>query len=157
MEISHDAVDINDAVKEVIGFLEKDILYRNIQLKVNMRTDIPKVLTDKGQIQQVFLNIINNAVDAVEEDGQIEVSSDMKDEKTVRVFIRDNGVGIPKEKLKHIFEPFYTTKEKGKGTGLGLSISYGIVQRLGGTILVESEVNKGTIFTIEIPIKAKIV
>ena len=157
MEISHDAVDINDAVKEVIGFLEKDILYRNIQLKVNMRTDIPKVLTDKGQIQQVFLNIINNAVDAIEEGGQIEVSSDMKDEKTVRVFIRDNGVGIPKEKLKHIFEPFYTTKEKGKGTGLGLSISYGILQRLGGTILVESEVNKGTIFTIEIPIKAKIV
>lgn len=77
-----------------------------------------------------------------------------KDEKTVRVLIRDNGIGIPKDKLKHIFEPFYTTKEKGKGTGLGLSISYGIMQRLGGTILVESEVYKGTTFIVEIPISA---
>jgi len=112
-------------------------------------------VTDKGQIQQVFLNIINNAVDAVEEGGKIEVASIKKDAKTVRVSIRDNGVGIPKEKLKHIFEPFYTTKEKGKGTGLGLSISYGIMQRLGGTMLVESEVHKGTTFIVEIPIKAE--
>jgi two-component system, NtrC family, sensor kinase len=157
MDVSHDLTDINDAVKEVIGFLEKEMLYRNIKLVLNLRENLPKVVTDKGQVQQVFLNIINNAVDAVEEGGQIEVSSDIKDQDTVRVLMRDNGVGIPKDKLKHIFEPFYTTKEKGKGTGLGLSISYGIMQKLGGTIHVESEVYKGTTFIVEIPVAAKTV
>lgn len=157
MDLSHDAVDLNDAIKEVMGFLEKEAVYRNIKLVLNLKETLPKVITDKGQVQQVFLNIINNAVDAVEEGGQIEVSSDIKDKNTIRVFIRDNGIGIPKDKLKHIFEPFYTTKEKGKGTGLGLSISFGIMQRLGGTILVESEINKGTTFIVEIPIEVEAV
>jgi two-component system NtrC family sensor kinase len=152
MEISHETVDINDAVKEVISFLEKEILYRNIRLELNLQNNLPKVTTDKGQVQQVFLNIINNAIDAVKEEGQIDVSSQVKNNRFVRVSIRDNGPGIPKENLKHIFEPFYTTKEKGKGTGLGLSISYGIMQKLRGTIYVESEVNRGTLFTVEIPI-----
>ncbi len=153
MEISQDAIDINDTVKEVIGFLEKEILYRNIRLELNLQNNLPKVTTDKGQVQQVFLNIINNAIDAVKEEGQIDVSSEMKNKRFVRVSIRDNGPGISKENLKHIFEPFYTTKEKGKGTGLGLSISYGIMQKLRGTIYVESEINRGTTFTVEIPIK----
>jgi two-component system NtrC family sensor kinase len=152
MEISHETIDINDTVKEVISFLDKEILYRNIRLELNLQKDLPKVTTDKGQLQQVFLNIINNAIDAVKEEGYITVSSYIKDNHFVRLAIKDNGVGIPKENLKHIFEPFYSTKEKGKGTGLGLSISYGIVQKLGGTILVESEVNKGTTFIVEVPV-----
>jgi two-component system NtrC family sensor kinase len=82
------------------------------------------------------------------------VSTRTKD-GTIQVVISDNGSGIPKDKLKHIFEPFYTTKEKGKGTGLGLSISYGIIQRLGGTIHVESEINKGTTFIVDIPMKTE--
>lgn len=155
MDLGHDIIDLNDAIREVIGFLEKEILYRNINLKLNLRENLLKVETDKGQVQQVFLNIINNAIDAVKEGGQIEVSSALKEGKFVQISIRDNGIGISKDKLKHIFEPFYTTKENGKGTGLGLSISYGIMQRLGGTILVESEVNKGTMFTVEVPTKAE--
>jgi two-component system NtrC family sensor kinase len=155
MDLGHDIIDLNDAIREVIEFLEKEILYRNINLKLNLMENLPKVETDKGQVQQVFLNIINNAIDAVEEGGQIEVYSALKEGKFVQISIRDNGIGIPKDKLKHSFEPFYTTKEKGRGTGLGLSISYGIMQRLGGTILVESEVNKGTTFTVEVPIKAE--
>jgi two-component system, NtrC family, sensor kinase len=155
MDVGHDAIDLNDAVREVLGFIEKEILYRDIVLTLNLADTLPKVVTDKGQIQQVFLNIINNAVDAVDEGGQIEVASVMQDAKTVRVSVKDNGIGIPKEKLKHIFEPFYTTKEKGKGTGLGLSISYGIMQRLGGTLQVESEVHKGTTFIVEVPINAE--
>ncbi len=157
MEISHDAFDLNDAVKEVIGFIEKEVLYRNITLNLNLADNIPKIESDKGQLQQVILNIINNAIDAVRdavrEGGLIEVSSVSKDINTVRLSIKDNGNGIPKEKLKHIFEPFYTTKEKGKGTGLGLSISYGIMQKLGGSIQVESDAGKGTTFTLEIPVK----
>jgi two-component system, NtrC family, sensor kinase len=152
MDLGHDIIDLNDALKEVIEFLDKEITFRNIQLKLNLGENLPKVTTNKGQIQQVFLNIINNAIDAVEEGGLIEIFSKVKEDKFVQVSIRDTGIGIPKDKLKNIFEPFYTTKEKGKGTGLGLSISYGIVQKLGGTIRVESEPHKGTKFTIEIPL-----
>ncbi len=155
MEVSREVLDLNDTIKEVIGFLEKETLFRNIHLELDLKEYFPKIDSDKGQLQQVFLNIINNAIDTVKDGGLIEVSTKVKDENTVRISIRDNGPGIPKNVLKHIFEPFFTTKEKGEGTGLGLFISYGIMQRLGGTILVESEVNKGTTFTVEIPIKAK--
>jgi two-component system, NtrC family, sensor kinase len=157
MDISHDTVDINDALKEVVGFLEKEITYRNIRLNLDLQEELPKVMTDKGQMQQVFLNIINNASDAVEEGGLIQISSYAKDQHFVRVSITDDGHGIPRDKLKHIFEPFYTTKDKGKGTGLGLSISYGIVQRLGGSIHVESELNKGTTFLVDIPTRSETV
>jgi len=153
MEISHDSFDINEAIREVLGFIEKEVLYRNITLNQNLSDSLPKIASDKGQLQQVILNIVNNAIDAVDEGGLIEISSVVKDANTVQVSIKDNGSGISKDKLKHIFEPFYTTKEKGKGTGLGLSISYGIMQKLGGSIHVESETGKGTTFTLEIPIK----
>ena len=155
MEISQDAIDMNDAIQEVIGFLEKEILYRNIRLELNLQENLPKVITDKGQVQQVFLNIINNAIDALKKNGLINVTTYAKDDKFIGIAIKDNGSGIPKENLKHIFEPFYSTKEKGEGTGLGLSISYGIVQKLGGTILVESEINKGTTFSVELPLKSE--
>jgi two-component system, NtrC family, sensor kinase len=155
MEISQDAIDMNDAIQEVIGFLEKEILYRNIQLELSLQENLPKIITDKGQVQQVFLNIINNAIDALKENGRISVTTYAKDDTFIGIAIKDNGSGIPKENLKHIFEPFYSTKEKGKGTGLGLSISYGIVQKLGGTILVESELNKGTTFSVELPLKSE--
>ncbi len=152
-DVSHAVINLNDALREVIGFLEKEILFRNIHLELNLREDIPNVISDKGQLEQVLLNIINNAIDALEKGGLIEIFTDVKDENTIQVSVRDNGPGIPKDILKHIFEPFFTTKEKGKGTGLGLSISYGIMQKLGGTILVQSEMNKGTTFTVEIPRK----
>ncbi len=155
IDVEHDVIDLNDTIKEVIEFLEKEILFRNIRLELYLGKDLPKIETDKGLIQQVLLNIINNAIDAVDHGGFIEVSSNFKDKNTVQISIKDNGSGIPKDKLKHIFEPFYTTKEKGKGTGLGLSISYGIMQRLSGIILVESEVGKGTILIVEIPIKSE--
>ena len=154
VDTGRDTIDMNDTIKEVIGFIEKEVLYRNIRLELNLKKDLPQIESDRGMLQQVFLNIINNAIGAVHEGGLIEISSDARDNDVVRVSIRDSGSGIPKDKIKHIFEPFYTTKEKGKGTGLGLSISYGIVHRLGGSILVESEVNKGTTFIVEMPVKA---
>jgi two-component system NtrC family sensor kinase len=155
-DIIPEAIDINNLIKEVLKFLEKEILFKGIRLESNLRRDLPELETDRIQLQQVFLNIIKNAIDAVEEGGFIRISTDIKDDNIVRVSIKDNGHGIPKEILKHIFEPFFTTKEKGKGTGLGLSITYGIIKRLGGNIFVESEVNKGTTFTVEIPIKTEL-
>ena len=154
IDASNEVINLNDTVREVLKFIEKEILFRNIRLDLHLRGDLPPVVSNKGQLQQVFLNIVNNAVDAVEKDGLIEIRTDIKDENTAMVSIKDTGPGISQDILRHIFEPFYTTKEKGKGTGLGLSISYGIMQKLGGTILVRSEVNKGTTFTVEIPQKA---
>ncbi len=152
-DISYAVIDVNDAVREVIEFLEKEILYKNIHLKLNLKEDLPSVVSDKGQLQQVILNIINNAIDAVEKGGFIEIITDIKDENAVRVSVRDSGHGIPEDIIKHIFEPFFTTKEKGKGTGLGLSISYGIIRKMGGTILVESKDGNGTTFIVELPQK----
>jgi two-component system, NtrC family, sensor kinase len=153
VDTAHELFDMNDAVREVLGFLEKEILFRNIVLDLILADDLPRVMSDKGQVQQVLLNIINNALDALLEvkEGVIIITTKTKDQK-VFITISDNGHGIPKDKLKKIFEPFYTTKEKSKGTGLGLFISYGIIKKLGGDILVESELAKGTKFTIEIPI-----
>lgn len=156
MDVSLEIIDINETIKEVIGFLEKEILYRNLHLDMNLSENLPKIESDRGLLQQVFLNIANNAIDALKEGGTLAIATGKKDEDTLQVIMRDNGHGIPKEVLKHIFEPFFTTKEKGKGTGLGLSISYGIMQKLGGTILVESEVAKGSTFTVEVPVKASI-
>jgi len=155
MEVAYDTIDLNDTVREVIEFIEKEVLYKNVRLEMHLEKDIPRIISDKVQLQQVFLNMLNNAVDAVDKGGIIEVTTDVKDRDTVVVLIKDNGHGIPEQILNHIFEPFYTTKEKDKGTGLGLSISYGIIKKLGGTILVRSQVNRGTTFTIEIPVEAK--
>ena len=106
------------------------------------------------QLQQIFLNIINNAIDAIDKDGEITIMSHML-AGDVRVVIQDNGPGIAPDILPHIFEPFYTTKETGKGTGLGLSITYGLVKKLGGEITVHSRVGQGTAFTITIPLQSK--
>jgi two-component system NtrC family sensor kinase len=155
IDITLEVIDLNDTIKEVLAFIEKEMLYRSIRLELHLKKDLPKIFSDKGQLQQVLLNIANNAVDAVGKGGFIEVQTDVKNGDFVTVSIKDNGPGIPQNILSHIFEPFYTTKEKGKGTGLGLSISYGIIQKLGGSILVQSEEQKGTSFIIEIPVKAK--
>ncbi len=157
IDVAPEVIDVNDVIKEVIGFLEKEFLFRNIQLNLNLAEDLPKIKSHKGQLQQVFLNIINNSFDAVEEKGgYIAIYSRTKN-GSVQVSIRDNGYGIPKDLLNHIFEPFFTTKREGEGTGLGLFISYGIIKKLGGTIYVESKINTGTTFTVEIPIKNDII
>ncbi len=147
--------DLNLIVREVIDFVEKELLYKNVQVKMTFAEDLTHIESDKGKLQQVILNILNNAVDAVEKGGTIEVQTGIKDEHTATVSIIDNGHGIPESILNHIFEPFFTTKEKDKGTGLGLSISYGIMKKLGGTISVRSKVNEGTTFLIEVPRRAK--
>jgi two-component system NtrC family sensor kinase len=136
----------------VVGFLERETQYRNIKIKIDKKENLPEIYSDRGQLQQVFLNLINNAVSAVNNGGHINIDVAPLDKKRVSVSIADDGVGIEKENLKRIFEPFFTTKE-GAGTGLGLSITYGIIQKLGGNISVESQVGQGTCFTVLLPIE----
>ncbi len=155
MDINKEVIDLELLLKEVIGFLEKEAIFRNIKINYNIAENLPSVDSDRGQLQQVFLNIVTNAFYAVEDNGQIDISAIQKNDQLVEITVADNGVGISKENLEHIFEPFYTTKGK-YGTGLGLSITYGIVEKLGGNISVKSKIGEGTSFTLHLPIKSKI-
>jgi len=149
-EVKEEPVDINEAIKEVLGFIEREALYRNIQIQLNLFQDLPKIISDKGQLEQVFLNILNNAVEAVDDGGIVSINTWEKDNDTVGIAFQDNGRGMPEETLEKIFEPFFTTKKDG-GTGLGLSITYGIVKNLGGEIMAKSVEHEGTKFTLYLP------
>ncbi len=139
-------------VREVLGFLEKEADYRSIQITVNADEDIPEFETDRGKVQQILLNIINNAFAAVDDGGHIEVAIKRRDKESIMVAVIDDGCGIPAANIRQIFEPFFTTKSQVGGTGLGLSITYGLVQEIGGTIDVESEQGQGTRFTLTLPL-----
>jgi len=148
IEIKTEWLDLNDVIKESTSFLEKEMLYRNIYISYRL-PDLSKIQSDKGQLEQVFLNILTNALSAVEDYGKITISS-WEDKLSVYVSIEDNGHGISEESLLHIFEPFFTTK-KDKGTGLGLSISFGIINKLGGNLRAESIEGEGSKFTLTLP------
>jgi two-component system NtrC family sensor kinase len=145
-------LQINDVIKEDLQFLENAMLYNRIKLDLQLQEDLPHLKSDRLQLQQIFLNIINNAIDAIGKNGKISILSHLVAGE-VRIIIQDDGPGIPDDILPHIFEPFYTTKETGKGTGLGLSITYGLTKKLGGDITVRSHVGRGTAFTITLPLE----
>ena len=151
MDVQHETLDLYALMTEVLGFLDTESAYRNLQVEVKVSEDMPAIESDRGQLQQVFLNLINNAFAAVQDGGTIEISLERGGADTVTITVADNGEGIPKENLGKVFEPFFTTK-KGYGTGLGLSVTYGIVQKLGGQVSVESEVGEWTRFTVTLPI-----
>jgi len=153
MDVEFTLIDVNEMVKEVMGFLEKEALHRNIKLRLHSDDNLPRISSDRGQLQQVFLNILNNAFAAVSDGGLVAVATFEKDVDTVGITVQDDGCGMADDVLKRIFEPFFTTK-KGQGTGLGLSITYGIVKKLGGDIEVQSRQGQGTRFTVYLPKKS---
>src|SRR5688572_23383107 len=147
-DIRIQAVDVNSVLREAIDYLR--FKKRATQLEIHTDLgDLPKVQADPGQLLQVFLSVLVNAADAIGGGGKIAVKS--RAPKDVVVTVADTGCGIPEENLKKVFEPFFTTKEPGEGTGLGLSLSYGIVKQLGGTIDLKSRVGEGTEVTIALP------
>lgn len=151
-DVFAEQLDVNEIIREVLQFLDNAMLYNRIKLELDLDNDLPLSTSDRLQLQQIFLNIINNAIDAIGKNGLIQIRTQGAP-ADVRVTIEDNGPGISEEVLPNIFEPFYTTKETGKGTGLGLSITYGLVKKLGGDIAVRSRLGQGTVFTITIPLK----
>ncbi len=152
-DVQVEEIDINSIIIEVVGFLAKEATYNQIQIVFDLDESISKIMSDRGPLQQVFLNITNNAIDAIENDGKIVLVSKQVDEEIIKVIIADDGPGMPAEVQERIFEPFFTTKETGKGTGLGLSITYGLVKKLGGNIKVVSDVGIGTTFEITLPVQ----
>jgi two-component system, NtrC family, sensor kinase len=151
MEAKIENINVYSLVEEVVGFIQREAKIRNVNIHIDHEKNIPDIESDRGQLQQVILNIVNNALDAVPEGGYIKINIEQVSKDFIQVAIADNGPGIPKSDLDRIFEPFYTTKKE-SGTGLGLSITYGIIQKLGGTIDVKSKLDGGTTFFIRIPI-----
>jgi two-component system NtrC family sensor kinase len=158
MDVTLEPININNLMREVLSFLDKEALYRGINFDLNLGESLPVIDSDRGQLQQIFLNLLNNAIDAIDKDGRITISTKKRDKNSIQVDVIDNGKGIPPDIISHIFEPFFTTKDSGekKGTGLGLFITYGLVKKLGGLISVQSSMGAGTTFTIILPIKIKL-
>ncbi len=147
-------VDVNDILEKSFSLVSYTAKTSSISLHKELDPGLPHIVADPNQLQQVFLNLITNASHAVQESPSPDLT--LKTEKVgdkVLIHVSDNGVGIPPESLRKIFDPFYTTKEPGKGTGLGLSICHSIVQEHSGDIQVRSEPGKGTTFTVELPIQ----
>ena len=151
MEPRIEDVDVNSTLKQTIDLLRNHAITNNIEITTELSDNLPIIAGDQSQLQQVFLNLLTNAIDAIGSEGLIEVTSREVD-SFINVDITDNGPGIPEDRQKKVFDPFFTTKETGKGTGLGLWIIYGIIEKMGGTISLKSEEGKGTTFTVEIPI-----
>ncbi len=152
MEPAKEKINVNNLLDETTGFLENEARYVNISIEKDYADDVPVITSDLSQIQQVVLNLLNNAIDAIGTNGVITVSSRyLASSEEVEMSVADTGKGMSEADLNKIFDPFFTTKAVGKGTGLGLSISYSIIEKLGGKIKVQSTLGKGTVFTITLP------
>jgi two-component system NtrC family sensor kinase len=148
--------DINAVIQECVTFVENQASFQNIEFNELLETDMSMTVVDPSQMQQVFLNMIINAAEAMEDGGTLtlETRSNLT-ENSIEISITDTGYGIPEEHFAKLFDPFFTTKEVGHGTGLGLAISYGIIKEHGGEISVESKVGEGSTFLIRLPIGKK--
>ena len=153
IDVEMDEIEFNDLANEVIDFLRKEAEYRSISIEMDVPANLPPFISDRGKLQQIFLNLVNNAFQAMNDGGHLYISARETACDHLIFVVEDDGCGIPQSDIKRIFDPFFSTKKKSGGTGLGLSITYGLVQELGGTMTVESEVGKGTTFTIVMPLK----
>jgi anti-anti-sigma factor len=149
--------DINKILEETLSFIGNELTERNVELKMSLSQNIPPIMVSADQLRQVFLNLIKNALEAMPEGGRLKVMSQLihKEEDFVQIDFSDTGCGIPKDNLDKVFDPFFTTKFDNKGMGLGLAVTKDIIQRHGGTIQVKSEEQKGTTFSILLPVTPK--
>ena len=154
--VSPELVDAGALLERTLALLERQAIFHNIRVVRALDPALPRILAEAPQLQQVFVNVLVNAVQAMSERGTLTLGSryDAEADQVVLTF-QDTGCGIPPDQLDRVFDPFFTTKESGQGTGLGLSIAYGIVARHQGSIGVESEPGRGTTFTIRLPTEAR--
>jgi two-component system NtrC family sensor kinase len=144
-------ININDVLNKTLNFVANEIHINKIQLNKELGLNLPGIKGNHHNLQQVFLNILLNAIQAMPDGGHLSVKSYVEN-NSIRIDISDTGVGISQENMEKIFDPFFTTKKVGEGTGLGLSVSYGIIKQHHGQILVESKLGSGSLFTIKLPI-----
>ncbi|UCF74131.1 MAG: cache domain-containing protein [Deltaproteobacteria bacterium] len=157
-KLDREPTEVNRLVDSTVSLIENQALVKGLSIKFNPGENLPVLTLDRNQVQSVLFNIIMNALDATEPGGKITISTGISlsardgGKKGVEIAVADTGCGIAPEDLDKLFDPFFTTKEVGQGTGLGLAVSYGIVQRHGGTIRVQSEAGRGSTFTIWLPV-----
>ncbi len=148
-------IRINRIIRNVIGFMEDHVLLRNISIETKLAPDLPRIQGEENKLEQVFVNLIVNAGQSMNGSGTLTLRTKYEaDNKQIRIECSDTGSGIDEKHIDKVFEPLFTTKEKGTGTGLGLSICHGIVEQHGGTITVQSSIQQGSVFTIHLPASA---
>ncbi len=151
MEPRLEDVDVNHTINQTVDILENYARSNNIDIQTDLAEDLPIIAGDQAQLQQVVLNLMNNAIDAIGKDGIISVRT-ATEKAEISISITDSGPGIPEHMQKRVFDPFFTTKSAGKGTGLGLWISYSIIEKMGGNLSLQSKEGRGATFTIRLPI-----
>jgi len=152
LNLSIQSIDLKEIIDEVQSVLAKEAELRSITVGRSVAQDIPPFESDRGKLEQVFFNLFNSAIGAMNDGGHLEITATRKNEDYISVAFTDNGRGIPESDLKHIFEPFYYAKTGHSGTGLGLAVTYALVQEIGGTISVQSRPGQETVFDISIPL-----
>jgi two-component system NtrC family sensor kinase len=149
------SVSIREVVDSTAKLVGNELKLGGIELNLDLEDELPQIRGNPRNLQQLFLNLFLNAIQAMPEGGDLGVRAEAQEDGFLRVDVSDTGVGIPTEDLDKIFEPFFTTKEPGKGTGLGLSVAYGIIEKHHGRITVRSEIGKGTTFSVLLPLSEK--
>jgi two-component system NtrC family sensor kinase len=149
-KVERERVDVNDLLRKTLQLMNKYLQSNDVRVTIGLEP-IPPCVANQNALRQIFLNLITNAVQAMPQGGDLHLKTALLPGNKIRLAVSDTGVGIPPEHLPDIFNPFFTTKEPGQGTGLGLSVVHSVVKRYGGDILVDSQVNRGTTFTIDLP------
>jgi len=147
--------DLNETIEGSLSLVQAQSKVKNTTVAKEFTPGLPKIRANKNQIQQVIINLANNAMDAMLDGGTLTIGTGRttwNGKGAVEIKVKDTGQGMSPEVQKRIFEPFFTTKEVGKGTGLGLSLVYEIVQKHAGQITVSSEIGKGTVFSVLLPV-----
>ena len=150
-ESAFSKLSVQEVLQSTTILIKNELLVNNVSLKMNFNDHLSKIRGHHQNLQQVFLNLFLNGIEAMNSGGELSVLTSIEGDN-IRIDIRDTGIGIPKKNLRKIFDPFFTTKEVGKGTGLGLSVSYGIIEKHHGSITAESEEGKGTTITVFLPL-----
>ena len=152
LNLSVQTIDLKEIITEVKNVLAKDAEYKSITVGVQVEEKLPQFESDRGKLEQVFFNLCNNAISAMKDGGRLDIEAVQKNNNFIAVSFTDNGPGIPQSDLKHVFDPFFYSRAGHDGTGIGLSATYALVQEIGGTISVHSQLGKGTCFKIKIPL-----
>jgi two-component system NtrC family sensor kinase len=150
---SSESLPLNPIVDQAIAFLQNEATFRGISIERDFADGDLRVSTDVGQLQQVILNILDNAIDAVGQGGIVRVSTRLGEDGQAKILLHDNGAGIPEDRIGEIFDPFFTTKKVGEGTGLGLSICYSIMEGLGGSVSARNHPDGGAEVEVSLPVR----